>query len=152
LTSLVLPTYNPGAGAAITWQRLREFLDRAPGAWEILFVCDGCTDGSVERLEEWTRPYRDQVRVLSHQPNRGKGYAVWQGLAAAKGRWRLFTDFDLAYGVDDILRLAQLLHEGAEVAVGSRLHPESQCVVSAGMHSYAYLRYLQSVVFARLAR
>src|SRR5258707_257925 len=91
LTSLVLPAYNPGPGLRTTWGRLREFLATAPGKWEVLFVCDGCTEGTAERLLEWTPSYRDQVRVLSYHPNRGKGYAVRHGLAAARGNWRLFT-------------------------------------------------------------
>ena len=39
-------------------------------------VCDGCTDGTSERLEEWIRRQPHRVRVLSHAVNRGKGYAV----------------------------------------------------------------------------
>jgi dolichyl-phosphate beta-glucosyltransferase len=152
LISLVLPAYNPGAGAQTTWHRLREFLATAPGNWEVLFVCDGCTDGTPELLEEWTRPHRHQVRVLSYQPNRGKGYAVCRGLEAARGRWRLFTDFDLAYGFDDILRLVRLLQGGAEAVVASRLHPDSQVLLPACLQGYAYWRFLQSALYSTLVR
>jgi hypothetical protein len=152
LTSLVFPAYNPGAQAERAWAEVRHFLDGAPGAWEVLFVCDGCTDGSRERLAELTQGEAERVRVLSHAPNRGKGFAVRQGLAAARGAYRLFTDIDLAYGWDDVVRVARALWDGAEVAVASRTHPESRLVVPVALQGYAYRRHVQSLVFGALAR
>jgi dolichyl-phosphate beta-glucosyltransferase len=152
LTSLVLPAYNPGPLVERTWGEVRDFLRRAPGSWEVLFVCDGCTDGTAERLAELTRPEADRVRVLSYAPNRGKGHAVRHGLSAAQGTWRLFTDVDLAYGFDDILRVAQTLWEGAEVAIASRLHADSRLVLPPSLQGYAYRRHVQSMVFSRLVR
>jgi dolichyl-phosphate beta-glucosyltransferase len=151
LTSLVFPAYNPGEQVGPTWDEVRRFIDEAPGAWEVLFVCDGCTDRTPERLVALTR-HDPRVRVLSYAPNRGKGYAVRHGLSAARGLWRLFTDFDLAYGFDDVLRVAQALRDGAEVAVASRTHPDSRLVVPADLQGYAYRRHVQSVVFSAIAR
>src|SRR5688572_6330446 len=95
LFSLVFPTYNPGPFLGRTWDEVSQFLERAPGGWEVLFVCDGCTDGTPARLHALTHG-DGRVRVLSYAANRGKGYAVRHGLLAARGRWRLFTDVDLA--------------------------------------------------------
>src|SRR4051812_16394171 len=106
VTSLIFPTYNPGSAIEHTWHEVKQFLRQAPGRWEVLFVCDGCTDGTPERLERWAQTEGDVVQVLKHVRNRGKGYAVRRGLEAASGQWRLFTDVDLAYGFDDVLRLA----------------------------------------------
>jgi dolichyl-phosphate beta-glucosyltransferase len=92
------------------------------------------------------------VRVLSHAPNRGKGYAVRRGLLTARGRWRLFADVDLAYGFDDIARVAAALRAGADVAIASRAHPDSRAVVPAGLAGYVYRRHLQSRLFSLLAR
>jgi hypothetical protein len=152
LTSLVFPAYNPGTLVERTWRQVRDFLDRAPGNWEVLFVCDGCTDGTPDRLAELTRGYTDRVQVLSYRPNRGKGYAVHYGLAAARGQWRLFTDVDLAYGFEDILRVAETLRTGADVAIAARLHPDSRLVVPPRLQGYAYRRHLQSLVFSVLVR
>jgi dolichyl-phosphate beta-glucosyltransferase len=153
LTSLVFPAYNPGPRQAErTWAEVRRFLDEAPRQWEVLFVCDGCDDGTPERLAELTRGDSARVRILSHAPNRGKGYAVRRGLGAARGAHRLFTDFDLAYGWDDVLRVARTLWDGAEVAAASRTHPDSRLVVPVGLQGYAYRRHLQSIIFGALAR
>jgi len=89
---------------------------------------------------------------LSYFPNRGKGYAVRLGLQAGRGRWRLFTDVDLAYRFDDIVRLAETLRLGSEVAIASRLHFQSRLVLPPSLQGYAYRRYLQSLVFSAIVR
>ncbi len=153
ITSLVFPTYNPGSFLDRTWQEVSQFLDEQPaGAWEVVFVCDGCTDDTPARLEEFARSRPEQVRVLSYRPNRGKGYAVRQGLMTARGQWRLFTDVDLAYGFDDVLRVAETLRDGADLAIASRSHPESRLLVVPGLEGYVFRRYLQSQVFSTLVR
>ena len=51
---------------------------------------------------------------------------------------------DLAYGFDDVLRLAEVLWGGADVAIASRTHPESRLSVPVRLQGYAYRRHLQS--------
>jgi dolichyl-phosphate beta-glucosyltransferase len=152
LTSLVFPAYNPGPRVERTWQAVTEFLRQAPGRWEVLFVCDGCNDGTPERLRELALAAPGVVRVLSYAPNRGKGYAVRRGLQEAAGDWRLFTDVDLAYSLEDVVRVAQTLWAGAPVAIASRAHPSSRVVLPIRLQGYAYRRHLQSQIFTLLAR
>jgi hypothetical protein len=149
--SLVFPTYNPGPVLERTWREVTRFL-RNHGDWEVLFVCDGCSDGSTEHLYKLAASGPAPVRVLAYACNRGKGFAVRRGLEAARGQWRLFTDVDLAYGFDDIERLANTLRNGAEVAIASRWHSESRVLVPAALQGYAYRRYLQSLIFSRLVQ
>ncbi len=150
--SLVFPTYNPGPALAQTWRAVVQFVRQATARWEVLFVCDGCTDGTPARLQQWLGEEPGRVRLLSYAPNRGKGYAVRQGLLAARGQWRLFTDVDMAYGFEDVLRLAETLRGGAEVAIASRWHPQSRLVLPPRLQGYAYRRHLQSLVFSALVR
>jgi dolichyl-phosphate beta-glucosyltransferase len=152
LVSLVFPAYNPGPLVDSTWQQVQAFRQWAPGSWEFLFVCDGCTDGTPERLRTLTRGAGDCVRVLSYESNRGKGHAVRLGLQAARGQWRLFTDVDLAYSFADIARLADALQGGAEVAIASRVHADSRILLPPRLLGYQYRRRLQSLVFSKLVR
>lgn len=151
VTSLVFPSYNPGPAAERTLQAVRDFLRARPDPWEALFVCDGCTDGTPERLRTLIGD-DPRFRVIDYSPNRGKGYAVRAGLLAARGRVRVFTDVDLAYRFDDIARVADELRSGAAVAVASREHPESQIQLPPRFLGYAYRRRLQSKVFGAVAR
>ena len=155
MTSLVLPAYNPGLAIEQTWIALCQFLaarDRIADPWEVLFVLDGCTDDTAERLGLLASESDLPIRVLSHSKNRGKGYAVRTGLLAARGAIRIFTDVDLAYSFDDILRVASAVKAGAAMAIGSRAHPESWLQLPAGILSYAFRRALQGRIFGTIAR
>jgi dolichyl-phosphate beta-glucosyltransferase len=152
LFSLIFPTYNPGAGVDKTWQQVVEFIDGAPEPWEVLFVCDGCTDGTPERLSALCGTVAHRIRVLSYAGNHGKGYAVRRGLEAARGELRIFTDVDLAYSLEEVRRVAEVLRSGADVAIASRTHPDSRLVLPPRLQGYAYRRHLQSLVFSALVR
>jgi len=152
LTTLILPAYNPGPDVERTWHEVRHFLLTTPDQWEVLFVCDGCMDGTPERLKHLTQDLRDRVRVLLHAPNRGKGFAVRRGLEEAAGAWRIFTDVDLPYGLEGVLRVAEKLKAGNDVVVASRLHPDSRLSLPYALQDYVYRRRLQSSLFSMLVR
>jgi dolichyl-phosphate beta-glucosyltransferase len=153
VTSLVFPAYNPGPSVARTWAAVRDFFRARPDPWEAVFVCDGCTDGTAERLHALAAESNDpRLRVLSYTPNRGKGYAVRTGLLAARGDWRVFTDVDLAYGFGDVSRIADELKAGSAVAIASRDHPDSEMTLPVRMLGYVYRRRVQSRVFGAAAR
>lgn len=150
--SLIFPAYNAAPCVSGTWEALRQFLPNRLGTWEVLFVCDGCSDDTVARLQALLDHGPANVRLVNYQRNRGKGYAVRRGMREARGQWRIFTDIDLAYRFDNILRLAEVLQAGADVAIASRLHPESRLVLPVNLQGYAYRRYIQSLVFSAVVR
>jgi glycosyltransferase involved in cell wall biosynthesis len=149
--SLIFPTYNPGLAIDRTIRDVQLFLRREYD-WEAVFVCDGCTDDTVHRLHDFAVEFPNRVRVVTHSPNRGKGYALRAGLAVARGLFRVFTDVDLAYGFDEIQRVATALRDGADVAIASRFHPQSRLVLPASLQGFLYRRHLQSRVFSLLVR
>jgi dolichyl-phosphate beta-glucosyltransferase len=150
--SLVLPAFNPGPLVERTYRLVQEFLRERGSAWEAIFVCDGCTDGTPERLAALNQAGPGTIRVLSYERNQGKGYAVRQGLLAARGQFRLFTDVDLAYDFEDVDRIAAALRRGADVAIASRTHRDSRVVLPPHLLWYAYRRQLQSRVFSWIVR
>src|ERR1700742_1485143 len=93
--TLILPTYNAAAFIAGTVTRVNRFLDSQPD-WCALFVCDGCSDGTADKLTELTRG-NPRIRVESYEKNKGKGYALRRGLSLARTPFRIYTDVDLAY-------------------------------------------------------
>lgn len=153
LTSLILPNYNPGPALERTWHDLCQFISCQRTPWEVIFVCDGSTDGTIEQLHQWRQEDKaDWCRVLSYSPNRGKGMAVRVGLEAARGAVRVFTDVDLAYTFDDLLRVVNEVEQGAAVAIASREHPESHALLPMSMIYRVSLRRVQSHVFRGIAR
>jgi dolichyl-phosphate beta-glucosyltransferase len=150
--SLILPAYNPGPDVQRTWFAVKDFIGKQQELWEAVFVLDGCTDQTPERLTQLASSGDPRMRVVSYTPNQGKGHAVRTGLLAATGKYRIFTDVDLAYSFEDVLRVASALRAGAPVAIASREHPESRILLPVSLLKNAYRRHVQSRIFGAIVR
>ena len=113
--SVIIPIYNEV-------ESIREIVKRVQEtklAWEIILVDDGSIDGTRDLLKEMDG--KDNVRVILHEKNQGKGAAVRTGFDAAQGDVLLIQDADLEYDPRDYPTLVKPLEEGiADVVYGSR--------------------------------
>ena len=140
--SLIIPMYNEESILPATLQTLHTYMQANFDDYEILFSDDGSTDRSREIVETCGLPH---VRVISYAKNRGKGCAVRQGMLAAKGDVRLFTDCDLAYGTDVIRRLYDMFTSNSyDIIIGSRN------IGKDGYESYTPLRRLASKTYIKV--
>ena len=141
--SLIVPMYNEAAIIAASAKAFSDYLKSNFEDYELLFVDDGSVDDSAAIVEEMGLP---NTRVISYQPNRGKGHAVKTGMLAAAGEIAMFLDADLAYGTDVIRRAVETLEANPDrsVLIGSRpLHPE-------GYAGYTPLRKLASRTYIKV--
>ncbi len=86
---------------------------------QLVLVDDGSTDGTRELLRG--REWPDNVTLVGHERNRGKGAALQTGLQHATGTWAAILDADLEYRASDLGSLLQPLIDGeANVVFGTR--------------------------------
>jgi dolichyl-phosphate beta-glucosyltransferase len=94
----------------------------------MVVVDDGSTDRTASIAQEFARQH-PQTRVISYQPNRGKGHAVRTGILQSRGEWVLFSDADLATPIEELPNLAAKLREGYDIAIASRAVRGAKLVV-----------------------
>jgi glycosyltransferase involved in cell wall biosynthesis len=109
--------------------------------FELVIVDDGSADGTADILRNGTWP--EQVRILYHERNRGKGAALRTALAEVRGLYTTIMDADLEYDPADIPSLLTHLRNGDSVAVfGTRGFQ------SHSAYSFWYVVGNRSVTFA----
>jgi len=113
--SVIMPVYNEE-------DTLEEIISRV---WktdipaEIVLVDDGSQDGTRDILKRYED--REDMQVIYHDVNRGKGAAVRTALDHAVGDLILIQDADLEYDPRDYPALLKPIQEGvADVVYGSR--------------------------------
>ena len=113
--SVIIPCYNEKDTVAKVIERVR----KVGLAYEIVVVDDGSTDGTREVLDGIDR--QEDLKVIHHPYNQGKGAAVRTGFNAAVGEILLIQDADLEYDPRDYPVLLRPIEEGiAQVVYGSR--------------------------------
>lgn len=145
--SVVVPAYREAAGIGATVAAIRSALAdvAADGGVEVIVVDDGSGDGTADAA---LAAHADQVVV---QPeNRGKGAAVRAGVLAARGRAVAFTDADLSYSPDQLLRILAAVEDGWDVAIGDRSHPDTTTVVRTSLLRRAGSRVINLFGYAVL--
>ncbi len=118
--SILIPVFQEEAYVAETLRRVFACpTERVGFEREVLLCDDGSTDGTARAIADVARLVPD-LRVMSHEKNRGKGAAIRTLLPHATGDCVLIQDADLEYDADDALALLSAFAEGHPAVYGSR--------------------------------
>ncbi len=140
LVSVVCPMFNEGDQVAPNLKRLAAKLSELPYAWEIVLVNDGSTDGSLAAAREAAETVR-QLRIVTYNRNRGRGFAIRSGLLHARGDVVVATESDLSWGEDIVGRLVDELVSGDYDAVVASPHRQGGALENVPIHRVLYTRF-----------
>jgi putative flippase GtrA len=140
--SVVLPAFGDAGRIGSSIGSVREVLAGIDDEVEVIVVDDGSSDATAEAAAE---AGADEVIRLPH--NQGKGAAVRAGVLAARGRTIVFTDSDLSYPPEQIVRVLEEVEAGWDLVVGSRKHHDTSALVKSGR-----LRALGGRIYNSLTR
>ena len=127
--SIVIPCYNEEERLPRTIEQIERYLEAKDLSYELILVDDGSTDGT--RLVMDAAAERNRfVRLEALPRNRGKGRALAEGVAVARGAQILVTDADLSTPIEELEKLRAELDKGAGAAIASRALRASRVEVS----------------------
>jgi glycosyltransferase involved in cell wall biosynthesis len=121
--SIVVPIFNESENVDALHREIVSVAKGAGaglGAWEIIYVDDGSTDGTFERLLAAQASHPDLVSVIRLRRNFGQTAALAAGFKHARGPVIVTMDGDLQNDPADIPRLLQELDRGHDVVSGWR--------------------------------
>jgi len=116
--SIIIPAYNEAQRLPGTLQTIHSFLIKQPYMAEILVVENGSSDRTLAVAQEHSR-HMPEIRAL-HCEQRGKGWAVIQGMLSAKGKYRFICDADLSMPIEEVNRCFPPQIEDTPVVIASR--------------------------------
>jgi glycosyltransferase involved in cell wall biosynthesis len=117
--SILIPVFNEEGNLSLLYEKLVTVLKKAGRPYEVIFVDDGSSDGSLEILLD-LRDRNPNVKIISFSRNFGQTAALSAGIDFSKGDIIIPMDGDLQTDPEDILPLLQKIEEGYDVVSGWR--------------------------------
>ena len=117
--SVIIPAYNEEKRISKTLESVYTYLTAQPFTWELLVVLDGVTDKTLDVVLAFAKN-KEGIRWIDRPENRGKGYTIRQGMLAARGEIRLFTDADNSTDMSHFDQMKPFFDRGANVVICSR--------------------------------
>ena len=116
--SIFFPFWNEGKNLERVINKAIPVAQKVAKKWEIIMVDDGSSDNTagVAKQLEAKNP---NLRLISHQPNRGYGAALKEGFVGAKYNLVVFTDGDGQFDFSEVTKFINKI-ENADIVIGHR--------------------------------
>ena len=120
--SIIIPAYNEAKTIHLILDKVKTVKLINGIKKEVIIVNDFSTDGTTETIEKYLQQNPNfNIRVESHQINKGKGAALHTGIKLATGNYLIIQDADLEYDPEEYNILLKPMVDGwADVVYGSR--------------------------------
>lgn len=123
--SLIFPAYNEAEGLEKAVYKAMDVLKEISSSYEIIIAEDGSTDGTDRIASKLSREHPHVLHIHSDQ-RLGRGLALKNATKSSRGQIIAYSDVDLATDMKYLKKLVESLKEGYDIAIGSRMLPESK--------------------------
>ena len=122
--TILLPCYNPPEGwekqVVISMDIVSKALKEKVQNLHLVIVNDGSSSNCTAQQQEFVTSNVLNSKFVNYEQNRGKGYALREGVKQIKTNFTVYTDIDFPYQEDSVIAIADKLLNGAAVALGHR--------------------------------
>ena len=115
--SVIIPAFNEEKNIRPLYSSLSGVLKKLRKDYEIIFVDDGSTDGTIKQLKS-LRSSDKKVKFVSFTKNFKKASALAAGLKSASGKVIITMDADMQDNPSEIPKLLKALNNGYDMVVG----------------------------------
>ena len=118
--SLVVPVFNEKDNLLLLMDAILSAMTPVKKKWEVIFVDDGSTDGSLNVLDGLAKANPERVSVVVFRRNFGQTAAIAAGIDHSEGDIIVLLDADMQNDPVDIPMLLDKLDEGYDLVSGWR--------------------------------
>lgn len=117
--SIVIPAYNLGKRIILQLEELKTILD--PNLkYEIIVVNDGSSDSTLSLLQKEAES-DNHIHPISYAQNKGKGYAIREGVLKSTGNLVMLLDGDCEISLAPLNKYLNEI-EDSDLVIGSKRH------------------------------
>ena len=146
--SLVIPMYNEELGIAMLRAEIERFARQIRCALEVILVNDGSTDGTIDRIAEWSSE-DPRVKIIHLSRNFGHQLAATAGLDYATGEAVVLIDADLQDPLEVVHTMIDRYCDGYDVVYGQRQSRAGETAFKR-FTAWAFYRIMRSMVYKTL--
>jgi glycosyltransferase involved in cell wall biosynthesis len=120
--SIIIPVFNECKTIVLLLDKINAVKLQSNISKDIILINDGSSDNTNDVIVKYISENSFQnIRLISHETNKGKGAAIHTGINLAIGEYLIIQDADLEYDPEEYnLLLNPILKGKADVVYGSR--------------------------------
>jgi len=126
--SIVIPAFNEYKRILSTLSKVDAYCRERFKGFEIIVINDGSQDDTAKVILEAQEKIKS-VKLIDYKQNKGKGYAIRQGVDISKGDIIIISDADLSTPIEEVEKLLVHYDNGHDIIIGSRALKDSDIVV-----------------------
>tara|TARA_B110000483_G_scaffold21415_1_gene24253 strand:+ start:12 stop:743 length:732 start_codon:yes stop_codon:yes gene_type:complete len=130
--SIVLPLFNEEERLPYLFNSIKKFSTNAKYDLEFIFVDDGSVDRSLFLIKKFKKENIKiiNIKIINYKNNKGKGYALKQGVLSSNKKWILTIDIDLSVSFEQFNYWVKnkYLKKDNNIFFGSRLLKKSNVI------------------------
>jgi glycosyltransferase involved in cell wall biosynthesis len=116
--SIFFPFWNEEKNIESVVNKAIPVANKVAKVWEIIMVDDGSSDKTLEIAQELAKE-NENLKVVTHQPNRGYGAALKEGFANSKYNLVVFNDGDGQFDFSEVTKFLDKI-KNADIVIGHR--------------------------------
>ena len=150
--SIVVPCYNEEGNVELFYEEVQKVFKGKKIKYEIVFVNDGSSDNTLDRLTNIVDQKKQNIKVISFSRNFGKEAAMYAGLKEAEGELVTIIDADLQQRPELILRMIDILNENEQfdsVAAFQEVRKEGKVLTFFKDTFYKVINSMSTVPFVQ---